>query len=327
MATSIAMSDVQVLGVGATVDIRPNVGEDWEITLIGDSRRIGVQPNQVPDLNLSIIDAGGVVSEVLRGVDLAHWLSEQTLPISRDNWLRITNLGAGCNISWSAELIMEYGAGLSIVRTDTQAIAANAALRVRPPVGEDWMITAVGSNQWIGALPAGQPDVRVDMMDGTDIAVMMQSTEARYWEFPLEIYVTNDTWIDIINTSLVQAQVSFTAKVIREFGAGNSIVRSRLAQCAALGTQDFQPNAGENWKVTQFGAAGWWGVSPLMFPDVNMGMWDGTVNALIADRTNWKSHGHRTKCVINNANYLRATDTSNAINDVGISAVLIRQYA
>lgn len=329
MPTTLVFTDVQAIAPAGVFDIRPNAGEDWKIRLLGDSLQVGVPPNQVPNIDVAFIDAAGNgPSNLMRSVDLCGWYREQAIAISRNNgYLRLTNNGLACNVAYSAELIREYGAGSSIVRSDVQPIASLAALRVQPPPGEDWVVTAIGSDQWIGALPAGQPNVRVDMMDGTDTAIMMQSTEARYWENPLEIYVTNGLWIDIVNTSLVQAEISFSAEVIRDYGAGSSIVRSRLIQAGALGVANFQPPPGENWKVTGFGAANWFGVSPLMNPDIDLGMWDGVLNAQISDRANWRGQGHRIEPVVNNTHYLQGTDTSNAINDIGISARLIRTYA
>lgn len=330
MARSIVKSNVQTILPAANLDIRPDVGEDWNVRLFADDVKVGVVPGQVPQLDVSIIDSTGLgPSNLLRGAEIGNWFKNQSIPISYTNYLRVNNPGVGpAVVGYSAEVIRDYGQGAgSIVVTDVQQIAAGLALLVRPPVGQDWVISAFGSDQWIGKSPAGFPNLRVDLTDGTNTAVLMHPTEDRYWTSPVELYVNHDNYINIVNASGVQAEVSFTAEIHRDYGAaGNSIVRSQLVQCAILGTQTFRPPDGEEWQVTGFGAEHWFGISPLMNPDIGFAMWDGTNESPIADRVNAYSQLHDTDLKISYSDYLRVTDTSSLVNDVGISAVLIRKY-
>lgn len=329
MGSQIVYSDIQTILPGANLDILPGAGEDWNIKLFSDDVKVGVVPGQVPQLDVSIIDSAGLgPSHILRGAEIGNWFKDQSIPISHTNYLRVNNPGLGAAVvGYSADLIRDYGSGAgSIVMTDVQQIAAGLALTVRPPTGQDWIIKMFGSDQWIGKSPAGFPNVRVDLTDGTNTAVLIHPTEDRYWTSPLEIYVNHDNYVNIVNTSGVQAEVSFCADLCRNYGVGHSIVKSQVAQCDALGTQDFQPPDGEEWEVKHFGAERWFGISPLMNPDINLAMYDGTNESVVADRVNRYSQLHGINLQINHTDYLRVTDTSNNVNDVAISAVLIRKY-
>lgn len=96
------ISSLNDVANGATLDIRPAAGQDWVVTEISSEMWAGAgAPNDYPDTTVSLIN-GANLSELLEAgsVDTCiRWNSDMELPISRDNYLRITNVnGANSEI-------------------------------------------------------------------------------------------------------------------------------------------------------------------------------------------------------------------------------------
>ena len=190
-------SNVALLGAGLNLDIRPPPTQDWEVTAIGSSGWVGVQPFQVPEVDVSLFD-GVNIAEILRSTDVRGWYRRQKLHINNTNYLRLNNPGiAGANISWSARLTRFFGAGASLVISDLQVLAAGATYDVRPPAGVDWLITDVGSDQWLGAGAAGVPNIDLDLTDGTLQAQLLDPASGRLWESALELFSSRYNYLQI----------------------------------------------------------------------------------------------------------------------------------
>lgn len=328
MAQALVETDVQVVLAGANWDVQPPAGRNWIVTAIGSSTFVGVVPNQVPQVDVGVFDGAIGPSHMLRSTDVRGWYREQQFMLSNGNYLRLNNPGAAqANISISAKIIRDYGAGTGIVTTDVQTVVAGATYSIQPPAGDNWIVRDIGSNQWVGAAPAGLPNVTVELNDGTFTAMLARGIDTRMWEQELEIYVDNGNYVDITNGALVAGVLSFIGELIRSKGAGATIVRSDLQNCLALASVDFRPPAGEEWEITGIGAATWVGVSPLAFPAITAHIFDGTNASMIMSQLSWLQHGHRSRIHVDNHDYLRLTDTSNVAQNVGISAVLTQRFA
>lgn len=329
MAIPTVVTDVQLIGAGLNLDTQPPAGEDWEITDVGSSVWVGAVPNTRPQVDVGIYDGLLGPSHVLRSTDVRGWYRKQRLLASRTNYLRLNNpAGAGADISFSGKLIRRYGTGTSVVLTDVQNIGAGLALVIQPVAGQDWRITDFGSDAWVGAAPAGLPDLTVELTDAAPlVAAILQGTDTRQWDAELDIPVNNVNYVTATNTALGAANVSFSAELIRDYGTGASIVRSDLRNCAGGLSVDFIPPAGEEWKVTAIAAATWVGVPPLQFPDVTVHIFGAALASQIQVQTCWNKQGNAFEIMIDNANYLRITDTSGVAQDVGIAAELVLQYA
>lgn len=326
MAIATVTTDVQLVGAGLNLDILPPVGEDQEVTDIGSSVWVGVVPNTRPQVDVGIFDGALGPSHILRSTDVRGWYRKQRILLSRTNYLRLNNPGgAGANISFSAKIIRRYGTGVSIVLTDVQAIGAGLVLSIQPPAGQDWRITEFGSDQWIGAGVAGLPNLLIQITDGVLVATLMQSTDTRQWDAELDLPVTNANYVDVTNTAGVLANVSFSAELIRNYGTGPSIVRSDVLACVGGASVDFIPPLGEEWKVTGIAGATWVGGAPLAFPDLTAHIFNGILAGQIQVQTCWNKQGNPFEIMIDNANYLRLTDTSGIAQSVGIAAEVVLQ--
>lgn len=321
------MTNVVAVGAGATTDIQPGVTEDWEVTQIGSDQWVGVPPFARPDVLVSYFDGVNQAS-MLRDTDERGWYRVQKFVVSNANYIRITNQAlVQANISFSAHLRFYIGTGASINRSDVQAVGIGAAVSIQPPITEDWVIWDIGCDQWVGAGSAGLPNITVELDDGVNQAMIMSPVNTRQWEPQLCLFVNNGDYVTITNNSGVLADVGWSAELLRYQGTGMSVVRSDIQVAGAGAAVDFQPALGEEWRVTMIGASVWVGIPPAAFPDVGVFIFDGVNASDIQDNANWQQNNHRFDIHINNANYLRITDTGGAGGNIGISAELTQWYA
>lgn len=321
-------SNVVLLGAAANQDIQPPETQDWEVTAIGSSVWVGVQPFQVPEVDVSLFD-GTDVAEIMRSTDVRGWYRRQKLHINHDNYIRLTNPGgAGANVSWCARLTRFFGAGVSHVISALQVLGAAATFDIQPPAGADWLITDVGSDAWLGAPPVGVPNVDVDLTDGTLQAQILDPASGRLWEAELELFSSRTNYLQIENTAGVQAVVCFIGVLYRDYGgSGNSVVRNDLQNVGGAASVDFQPPAGYEWRVTGIAGATWVGVPPLLFPDITVHIFDGTLASQIQSQINWLNQGQAMEILVDNTNYLRITNTNVAGQDVGMIGEMVQRFA
>jgi len=327
MGYQVCMTDVQAVGAGLTVSIQPPVNQSWRVTLIGSDQWVGVAPNAVPDVTAAIFD-GTLAANVLRSTDTRGWYRRQNLHIDNTNYLRLTNDNvAGANLSWSAELTQYYGTGTSVVKSDVQTVGAAATVDIQPPTTEDWLVTDVGSSTWVGAAPAGVPNMEVDLFDGTNAARILSSVNTRQWEAALKLYISNADYLRLTNSAGAPAQLGWSAELLKYAGAGNSNVRSDVQVAGAGATVDFQPPNGEEWEISMIGASVWAGIAPNQFPNITASIFDGTNASTIQTAGNWMLNGHDLVIHVSNTNYLRVLDAGGAGGNIGISAHLTQRYA
>lgn len=321
-------SNVALVGAGANQDIRPPATQDWEVTAIGSSAWVGVQPFQVPQVTVSLFD-GTNIAELLRSTDVRGWFRPLRIHVNNGNYLRLNNPGgAGANISWSARLTRFFGSAVSNVISDLQVLGAAATFDVRPPVGTDWLLTDFGSAQWLGAAPAGVPNIDLDLTDGTLQAQILDPASGRLWESELELFSSRANYLQIENTAAVQAVVCFTGVVYRRYGgSGDSVVINDLLNAGGAASVDFQPPVGYEWRLTAVAGATWVGVPPLLFPDMTVHLWDGTLASQIQSQVNWMNQGHAMEILVGNTDYLRITNTNAAAQNVGVVGERIQRFA
>ena len=324
------ITDVQAVLAGANLDVQPAAGFVYKLTGFGSGTWVGVPPNAIPQISVGIFDGAIGPSHILRSTDIRGWYRKQNVLINNGNYCRITNdAGAPANVSFSGEIYQAYGTGAaaSVCVTDVQTILAGALLTLQPAVNQDMVVRDIGSSLWVGAAPAGLPDVTVSLTDGVLASVIMQATDTRQWEPEIEIYINNTDYITIQNTNALAAAVSVVAEIVRDFGTGVSGVVSNVVAVVGGAVADFQPGVGFEWVMTMTGAATWVGVAPLAFPDVTVAIFDGLIGGNIQNNANWLSNGSPIKIHCNNGNYIRITDTSAAPQNVCASGYIYQQFA
>lgn len=324
------ITDIQNVLAGANLDVQPAAGFVFKLTDFGSDTWAGVPPNAIPEISVGIFDGLLGPSHILRSTDIRGWYRKQAVLINNGNYCRITNDAVGAaNVSYSGQIYQDYGAGAgaSVCATDVQTIAAAAVLTLQPAVNQDMKVLDVGSSLWVGAAPAGLPDVLVAMTDGVNAATLLQSTDTRQWEPELAIHINNADFVTIQNTNALPADVSVVAEITRDFGIGPTRVISNVVALLANGVADFQPAAGVEWVLTLTGSGTWVGVAPLAFPDITVEIWDGLIGGDIQNNANWKGNGHQHDIHVNNGNYLRITETSVGAQNVCASGYIEQIYA
>lgn len=321
-----AFTIIQTIGAGLTYDVQPPVGQDWTVTDIASSAIVGVAPAGVPNVTAGLFD--GVNGPALfRNASAANphvrgWDNPPEWHINNTNYLRITNPEAGgLNIAISVLLGANYGANAaSRVISDLAVLGAGGVQAVQPPVGQDWKITDIGSTRWVGAQPAGIPNVAIDVTDGVNAAQIAHGADARGWNRPFEIYLNNTTWMTLTNPVGAGATVGWSGVIIADYGAnGQTHVISDTAILGAGGVQLVQPPATEEWVITEIGSSVWVGAAPAALPDVLVQITNGVINATAQDNADNKGWLGRMKYVLTNTNYMSLTDSGGAGCNVGWS--------
>lgn len=326
MATNI-MSDIQVVGAAGNYDIQPPAGSEWEVLEIGSSVWVGVAPAAVPQVNVGVFN--GVIGPawILRSTDTRGWNRVQHLHVNNTNYIRLNNPGgAGANISFSAKVTRSFGSAASNVNTQLNTVAAAGNWDIQPAAGFEYHILDVGSSLWIGAAPAGLPDVSVQIFDGANAAIVCRGADARGWDKNLDLYLNNANYLRLTNTNVAQAIIGVIGKIARAFGSGATVVRTDVAAIGAGANWDIQPALGEEWLITEIGASTWVGVSPAALPQITVSMFDGVNASVLLQSTDNKGWLDKMEIYIDNTNYLRITDASGAGLNACISAYLTRQY-
>lgn len=321
------MNGVATIATGLVVDIRPPATQVWRVTEAGSDQWAGVLPNAISNIDVSLFN-GVIQGEFLRSVDLRGWYRKQNIVIDRDVYVRLTNNAlVNAVVSYSAELIYHFGAGASISRSAIQTIGTGLTVDIRPPLNEDWIVHDICSDDWLGAAPVAVPNVEVDLNDGTIVARIMDSTEMRQWEPGQRLFVSRDNYITLTNAGAGNANVGWSAELMRWFGAGATTVRSDVQAVGAGLNVDFRPPVGEEWEVVMFGSSVWAGISPNQFPDITVSIFDGVIASTIETATSWHNNGNEVSVHIDRDRYIRINDASAAGQNVGISAQLTQRYA
>ena len=112
----------------------------------------------------------------------------------------------------------------------------------------------------------------------------------------------------------------------RSFIRGTSGVISGVVNVGAGLAIVVQPPLRESWLISDFGSSQWVGIAPAGQPDILVEIGDGVNWATVIDGTNSRLwYTEDMGVYINNAIYLRITNTSALAADVGWSGVKFKQ--
>lgn len=313
-------------GLTPFYDFRPPIGEDWEVTEIAASVFSG---GTVPEVDLGLIDATvGVLSWMKHSgntgavENLAGWAGRTSIFINHDVWLRIQNADAApVNVGISARLVKKYAPDMLLSAVVSGTATSAVPVAIRPPVGEDWLLTGVGSSTWDGASPNALPNTHVDITNGVITATVANNTIAsRGWNKPFQLYLNND--IFAVLTPAAGATLSWSAVKTKIYGPNDvSDVISQVGVIPVGTTLAFQPADGEEWIITDVGcnAAFTAGV-----PTVQVDLIDALgLTAMYALSTANKGWFNEMRLFLNHTNWLRLTAVN--LDVVGISGYKWRE--
>ena len=326
MPTSI-MTDVQLVGVGANLDVRPPIGIDWEVTAIGSSIWVGVAPLGNPRVNAGIWDGVNGPAWILAATDVRGWGRRQQIFVSRNNYLRLNNPGAGGeNISFSAKVTRIFGVATEPVITDVQTIGIAGNMDVIPPAGFEYEITDIGSGLWVGGAPWNVPDVNVSIFDGAVAVPLMLSTDLKGWYKSLKIFIDNTNYLRVTNTNVAGQAIAVIGTIARIRGSAATAVMSDVRAIGAGLTIQIRPPLGEEWMITDIGGSVWVGVPPASLPNLTVEVTDGILASIVArpaDNTPWIDD---MELLVDNTNFIQITDTGGAGCNICFSALKTRIY-
>lgn len=314
---------VQTILAGASYDVRPPVGEDWEVSDLASSAIVGVAPAGAPNAVAGIYNATVAVNALLRNTSAANphtrgWRKPGNWLINNTNWLRVTNPEAGpLNIGITIGRAKITGNVInSGVISGTETLIATGVSIIRPPLGQDWCITDIGSSRWVGAQPAGLPNVQVNLTDGVNAALIQAGPDVRGWDRNLRIHINNACWLELTNPAGAGATVGWSGFISKMYSPNiaPSQVISQVLLLGAGAVGLIQPPAGEQYLITDIGCSVWVGVPPASLPSILVSLTDGVIAPVAQNGANNKGWLDDMNYYLSNTNRMTLTDAGAGSN-------------
>jgi len=312
-------------------DVRPPVGQDWEITDIVSDAIVGVALNGVPDVQAGIFNDLAALPALMRNSSAAAaavrgWATPSKWHVNNTNYLRVLNPEVAPHVITISAILGKNTGNIinSGVISGTAFVGAGNFIDIVPPLGQDWVITDVGSSIWLGAGAAGQPDITIELVSGLpgfgNAAILSQATDARGWNRQMEIYINNGNFLRLTNTGAA-ATVGWSGAIARRYSPINpSQVISRVLVLGAGGNVDIQPPVGEEWVITDIGCSLFFGgAPPADLPNVLVSLTDGALFSIAQQRTENKGWLDGMAYYLTNTNYMNLFDSGGAGCNVCVS--------
>lgn len=182
---------------GGFVDIRPPAGQTWRLTEIG-SEIYRIFPPITPFVIIRITDGVLVASMLIRDDNDRGQGKALDWIIDNSVYLRVSDSGAGSDVD-----IGYSGVRVPLTSVGSiQDVAGAATLDIRPPAGQEWVMTEIAVQTWAGVPPDGYPNVTVSLYDGAVLSDVLEPGAASAgWSRRLHLHIDNDTYIRITNGS------------------------------------------------------------------------------------------------------------------------------
>lgn len=311
---------VQVLAA-ANLDLQPPAGQGWVLReFSSDVPFVGDQA----DLAVGIIDApvvhtlANIIQDPTDRADKG--LRPKEIYITNGNHVQFTNTGANAYIGYTGERVDPNMIITDIVTCPTGGLGY---VDIQPPAGETWRITEFGAELYDAG--TDNPEVTVAITNGTIFdAVILQELCDRAQVKALDWIIDNNIYLRVTNTAAAaDVDVAFCG-VLFPFASIGSI-----QEVAGSATLDIQPPAGQQWLVTEIGAEEWTGVPGAAdVPNITVSLYDGTnLSDILEFGAPSLAWNRKLNIQIDNDTYLRITEVSTNVNEVGILGYLERSYS
>lgn len=328
------INTIQVVPTGNIAAIIPPVGQERVYERFGsDVWDAAGAPDQVPRMNVGIWDGDPLKapSWMKTTLNVRGWNHKGKLYVSPTNYLVMENPAAGGdqNLSAIGNISRQFGTAALQVITDCVDVGAGLATFVRPPVGEEWLITDIGAELWAGIAPAQVPEVNVDLTDGVSFARLMTSSDIRGWLYAMALYLTNDVYLRLTNPNIAANTLSWSGVKLQTHPSGLPNVMSAVGTVGVGGNIEARPtNTDEEWLISAFGAATWIGAAPASLPDMRVDMVNATpITSLLARNTDFAHQLSPPDLPVQRTNYLRFTETNGGGDDLGYCGIRTRLTA
>lgn len=207
------LSDILPIGIGATITLDPGSAYSMRIYEIGNSVWTAGPADINADVSVGMTDGALVASVILDPTMIRGHDKQLDLISSHDFQIYVTDTGGGgCDFAFSAEKIGN-------VRNMLDDIGNGDDLIVQPPDGEEWNVTEIGAETWVGlGAPDDYPDVRPALMVGANISHLMEAgTPSLMWNAPLDIRIDHDHYLVINNATGGDCEIAVCAYMAREY--------------------------------------------------------------------------------------------------------------
>ena len=324
---------IQRLNPGAIYDVTPPVTQDWEVTDLGSDAIVGVPPAGLPNVLAGLVGPAGV-NALLRNTTIAlpatrGWRTPAKWLINNTTRLRVANGAAAAqNIAITINLQKHYGniVSTSVISATALLIATGVAV-IRPPLGQDWVITDIGSTRWVGAGANGLPNVEVRLTDGVNAVLLADGANARGWDRNWELYLNNACWLELTNPAGAGATVGWSGAIARQYSPTHvsQVISRVLAVPGGLVVDaDIRPPAGEEWMISDIGCDLWTiAGAPANLPDVLVQMNNDVLVSTVQAGTDNKGWLDKMAYYLTNSNYMTLTPTAPGF--VGVSGYKWRE--
>jgi hypothetical protein len=213
-----AVAAVVACGIGATIFIQPPAGQTWVITNIGSEIWQAAAANEEPDIAIGITNGVLVASLIIDPDNVRGQDKKYAWYINNMVYLAVTNENAAANAVGYSGYITEKTAIGSI-----QDVVGSATLDIRPPAGQEWVITEIAAETWAGGgVPNNYPDVLVSLMVGANLADLLEAgsvaTSIR-WNSEMELHVDNTNWLRITEVSAANNEIGVLGYLKRTYSA------------------------------------------------------------------------------------------------------------
>lgn len=208
---NIVRSDLLTIAAGLTVDIQPPPGETWRVTEIGAST-FTVAGDINPDVSVGVTDGTLVASLILDPTMVRGQDKPLDLYINSTDYLIVTDTsGAGIVVGFSAVRVQETAI------SSIQDVAGSGTLDIRPPATQEWCITEIAAETWVGIAPDGYPQITVSMIVGANLSDILEPLPSVRWNSKMELLIDYTHYLRIVEGSAGNNEVGILGYLKREF--------------------------------------------------------------------------------------------------------------
>jgi len=312
---------VAAVAAAAVTNVQPPAGQAWVIYEVAALEAVGFV-GAIPDLSYAIAD--GVLTAAIIVIDPTTESQKgdraKEIYITNANYLVITNTGANpAGVGWTGERVDP-----NIVITDmvTCPTGGLGYVDIRPPVGQTWRITEIGSELYNGG--DDHPELVIGITDGALVAsVILREADHRAQYKAYDWIIDNDIYLRVTNNAAADVDFAYSGVLIAEEFIGS------VQDVVGSATLDIQPPATQEWVITEIAAETWAGVAPNGYPDIRVSLYDGATVSDILEEGAGVSLGWNRRLLlhVDNATYLRITEVSAGNNEVGVLGYLKRSFS
>jgi hypothetical protein len=314
MGSNIITGISAAVGAGASITVRPPVGEAW---VLYDFSSDVAFVAAVPDMQISLTNGATAAIILMDPTTDAGKRTRQTkLYVTNAIYASIKNTGGGnANLGWFGEKVNPNN-----VRCGTITIGATSFGVIRPPVGETWIITEWGTTPFTVAGDIN-PAVEVGLTDGVLVASrFILPTNIRAQNKQPNIVINRNVYLNLYSTPGVE----FYYSAIR---IPNTAISS-VTDVVGSANLDIIPPAGDEWVITDVGAETWaGGGAPNDYPDINVFLRTTANSELLVSGAGASARWNSDSILkIDTAHFLRIVEVSAGNNEVCVSGYLQRSY-